>query len=352
MSKKDKYDKLSAGLGSAIDSIAPTTKSPSRPDFGSLTPSSAPKSAPGQLMAFTKDRLEYETKIKALESEVADLKRIEIPLDLIDMNPWQPRTFFDPKEIEELAASIGEVGLIQPVIVRRVSTRDTKEAGASVSSRGTRFELIAGERRLRAHKYLGKTEIKAVILEANDQDLAVMALAENLDRADLSDYEIGKAVRRAEKEFPNRKHMAEAIGIGRAQLYRYLSFDSLPQIILDDLDVNPKLLGSNVAQSIVSYIKDKGDAARDAIVQVWPKVKMGQLDQMKITQAAEASLANKPVRTDRDIRKLFVDQVQAGSITRDQNTLTVKIKTGLLSEQKESKLREYIQSLLIEPEPK
>lgn len=338
MSKKDKFDRLSAGLGGALENLDIGSKAPIRPNFGSIIPSGQPKSAPGQLMAFTKDRQEYESRIKLLEQELADVKRIEIPINLIDMNPWQPRTFFDPKEIESLALSISEIGLIQPVIVRRAPTRDTK------------YELIAGERRLKAYQHLGRSEIKAVILEATDQDLAVMALAENLDRADLSDYEIGKAVRRAEKEFPNRKHMAEAIGIGRSQLYRYLSFDMLPEPIISDLEINPKLLGGNACEAIVAYIKDKGDAGLNAVVQVWPKVMLGQLDQMKITQAADALLSNAPSRTERDIRKLFVDQAQAGSITRDLNTLTVKIKTGMLSESKELKLRDYIQTLLASPE--
>lgn len=349
MSKKDKLDKFSAGLGQALDKIGSTTHALVRPNFGNIpTGTGQPKTAPGQLMAFSKDRTAYEERIKALELELADVKRIEIPIDLIDPNPWQPRTHFDHKEIEELAASIKEIGLIQPIIVRRVPIMGTTELEKSAPNRDTRFQLIAGERRLRAHKELGREAIKSIILDAGDDDLALMALAENLDRADLSDYEIGKAIIRAEKEFPSRKHMAEAIGMGRSQFYRYISFQMLPENIKKDLEINPRLLGGNAAEKIVEYIKKKGEGAVGAICEVWERVKSGRLEQMKIIPAAELILAGKPVRTDRDIRKLFVDQVQAGSITRDQNTITVKIKTDLLSEDKEFRLREYIENLLSE----
>lgn len=321
MKKINKFDILSEGLGASLDKLD-----------GSAAP--RPKTAPGQLMTFRNEMGAYEDRIAALEEELADAKRTEIPLDLIDPNPWQPRTFFDPQEISDLAASIAEVGLIQPVIVRRVPTLDT------------RYQLIAGERRLRAHKELGRTEIKAIILDAADEELAVMALAENLDRADLADYEISKAIRRAEKEFPDRKQMAKAIGIGRSDLYRYLAFQSLPEIIKTDLEINPRLLGRFVAEQIVSFIKEHGMTATDALSVVWPKVKGGHLDQTKLVSAAEASFNGKATRTDRDIRKLFVNTVQAGSITRDQNAFTVKIKTVLLTDEKEARLREFVQHLL------
>ena len=335
MKKANKFDMLSAGLGETLDKLGGKT-------------STRPKSAPGQLMAFSKEMGAYEDRIAALEVELAEVKRTEVLVENIEPNPWQPRAYFDPQEIAELASSIAEVGLIQPIIIRRVPNRDTKSPGGSAPIRDTRYQLIAGERRLRAHKELGRTEIKAIIMDAADEDLAVMALAENLDRADLADYEISKAIRRAEKEFPNRKHMAKAIGIGRSELYRYLSFHSLPDLIKNDLEVNPRLLGGNAAEKIASFIKDRGAEAANAISIFWPKVKEGHLDQLKLVTAAESFLAGKTARTDRDIRKLFVNKVQAGSITRDQNAITVKIKTLMLSEEKENRLREFVQQLLLE----
>jgi ParB family chromosome partitioning protein len=325
MSKQDKLKKLSAGLGESLDKLA-------RPV------SARAKTAPGQLMSFRNEMETYEDRIAALEAELADAKRTEIPVGIIDPNPWQPRTYFDPQEIAELAASIAEVGLIQPIIVRRVQSLDTP-----------RYQLIAGERRLRAHKELGHSEIKAIILDAADDELAVMALAENLDRADLADYEISKAIRRAEKEFPNRKHMAKAIGIERSDLYRFLAFESLPEFIKVDLESNPRLLGRVAAGQVASLIKARGVQVMDALAIIWKKVKEGNLNEGKLASSVEALLAGKAARTDRDIRKLFVNKVQAGSITRDQNAITVKIKTVLLSDEKEIRLREFVQQLLLEP---
>jgi ParB family chromosome partitioning protein len=210
------------------------------------------------------------------------------------------------------------------------------------------YQLIAGERRLRAHKELGRSEIKAIILDAADDELAVMALAENLDRADLADYEISKAIRRAEKEFPTRKQMAKAIGIERSDLYRFLAFESLPELIKTDLEINPRLLGRVATSQIVSLIKDRGQEAINAISVIWPKIKEGHLNEGRFALSVAALLAGKITHTDRDIKKLFVNKVQAGSVTRDQNAITVKIKTGLLSADKEKRLHEFVQQLLLE----
>ena len=102
MKKADKLDKLSAGLGETLDKL--TSSVPTHT-----------KTAPGQLMSFRNEMATYEDRIAALEAELADAKRTEIPVEIIDPNPWQPRTYFDPQEISELAASIAEVGLIQRI---------------------------------------------------------------------------------------------------------------------------------------------------------------------------------------------------------------------------------------------
>lgn len=304
------------------------------------------RTAPGQLMQFTTEAVAYEDRIKALEIALADSLRSEIPVDLIDPNPWQPRTHFDPKEISGLAASINEQGLIQPIIVRRVPNGDTLVNDGSVPIGDTRYELIAGERRLRAHKELGKKDIKCIVIEAANDEMAMMALAENLDREDLTDYEIGKAIKRAEKEFPNKKNMAQSIGKSRSELYRYLSFLSLPEHIKKDLEDNPGLLGSHASEMIVSFIKEKGKEGADAINNLWSKVKDGQLDQLMLTSSAEAFLKGKTVRTNRDIKKLFVDTIQVGSITRDHKYVTVKLKDDFITEETLPELHEFIQKLV------
>lgn len=335
MSKKDKLSSITAGLGEALDKMVPSAQE------------TKPRTAPGQLIAFRNEMATYEDRIADLEADLADAKRTEIAIELIDPNPWQPRTFFDPKEIADLAASIAEVGLIQPVIVRRVQTLDTEPKRGGVQSLDTRYQLVAGERRLRAHREIGRGTIKAIVIDAADDELAVMALAENLDRADLADYEISKAIRRAEKEFPNRKHMAKAIGIERSDLYRYLAFDSLPEFIKGDLDSTPQLLSRFAAEQVASIIKVRGTQAIEVLTDLWKRVKEGNLDQTKLADSVNSALTRgHTVRTDRDIKKLFVGKEQAGSITRDASSLTIKIKSAVLRAEQETRLREFVEALL------
>ena len=335
MSKQEKFSKFNVGLGDALDKIP-------------LTPPGPPKTSPGKLMAFTLEKAAYEEKIKKLQMEAENHTSIEIEIKKIEPNPWQPRTYFDPKAIENLADSIKETGLIQPIIIRSVPNRNTEEINQNVPTRNTLYQIITGERRFRAHQLLGLERIKAVVLEVSDEEMSVMALAENISRTDLSDYEISKAIVNAENQFPNRKEMAIAIGMGRTSFYRYLTFKTLPDVIIKDLELAPYLLGASCSEDISNYIKNGGDRAREAIIEVWGRVVAGQLKQNDIIPAAESHLKGTIQRTDRDIRKLFIDKIQAGSITRDANNLTVKIKSGHISEEKENILRDFVQKLLVE----
>ena len=110
------------------------------------------------------------------------LRSIEkIPIHLVHPNPYQPRRTFSEQSIEELARSIARYGLIQPIVVRRINA--------------THYELIAGERRLRASKRAGLSEIDAIIQRVGEQDSAVMALIENLQRENLHFFDEAEAYR-------------------------------------------------------------------------------------------------------------------------------------------------------------
>ena len=110
------------------------------------------------------------------------LRSIEkIPIHLVHPNPYQPRRTFSEQSIEELARSIARYGLIQPIVVRRINA--------------THYELIAGERRLPASKRAGLSEIDAIIQRVGEQDSAVMALIENLQRENLHFFDEAEAYR-------------------------------------------------------------------------------------------------------------------------------------------------------------
>ncbi|MDA8254461.1 MAG: ParB/RepB/Spo0J family partition protein [Betaproteobacteria bacterium] len=262
-----------------------------------------------------------------------------IDVAAIAPNPWQPRSAFDQNEIANLASSIAEVGLIQPIVVRRVQTLGTAS-----------YELIAGERRWRAHQRLGRGEIKATVIEASNDDMAILALVENIERQDLSDYEIAKAIRRAEKEFPSRKGMAKALGMTRSDFYHYLAFDSLPTDVTASLEMEPRILGRSAASDIQRVIRKWGEPARTVLSDIWPRVRCGGLDQGQIVATIEAALTGRrSLRTDRDLKKLFIGRELAGSITRDSHRLTVTLRTAALSSEKEGRLRMFVEDLLRDP---
>lgn len=156
--------------------------------------------------------------LKALIPEIEPDKEADKILYLktgeIKPNKYQPREDFDTKGIEELASSIKEKGLIQPVVVRRI------DGG---------YELIAGERRLRAVKLLGIEKIPAVIKETESTESFILSLVENLQRQDLNPIEEARAYHRLAEEFEFTQHdIAESVKKDRASVANCLRLLKLP----------------------------------------------------------------------------------------------------------------------------
>ncbi|WP_126447916.1 ParB/RepB/Spo0J family partition protein [Sulfuricystis multivorans] len=319
--------------------------------------SAAPKTAVGTMAAWRAS----QARIEELEKQLAAGKiEAMLPVAAIFPNPWQPRRVFDEAEIQKLAGSIAEIGLIQPVIVRCVgntntnvdsqkgvgNTNTTDANERSVGNANTTYQLVAGERRWRAHKLLGRQEIKAIVIEATDEEMASLALAENFDREDLTAYEIALAIRNTEAAFPNRKSLASALGINRSDLYDYLAYFSLPAFVVNDLEAEPGLLGRAAAKDIKVAIDKYGRKAEDALRHLWPRVKSGDLDQGKIASLIETSISRgsqAPIQ--RDIRKLFIGKEQAGSIMRDSGKLKIEIKASALTPEREAELRRFVEGM-------
>lgn len=307
-------------------------------------------------------------KIAALEAKLlaAAGASFPIPVDQVRRNPWQPRIKFDPLKLTELAESIKEIGQLQPILVRKKLT---------ASGELDYYELIAGERRWRAHQQNGMSEILAVVTKASDADMAIMALAENISRDDLDDYEIAKSVRMAEKEFKKRSHLAEALGISRGNMYRFFAFGDLPEFITNDLEEEPGLLGGNAANDIAKVLKKCRESSQEEVARAeklaqdfWKQLKAGSLDQGKFAVVLEGALQQREVSStapgasastgaeagaggagavtaNRDIRKVFAGKAQAGSITKDAANFTVKLKSTLVTPAKEARIRQLIEEL-------
>lgn len=138
----------------------------------------------------------------------------EIEINLIEPGPMQPRTRFDQVKLEALAKSITENGVVQPVLVRR---------------QGTRYELIAGERRWRAAQLAGLTRIPAVVREVADDKLLELALVENLQREDLDPIEEAHAYKRLVETIGlTQESIAERVGRDRSYITNYLRLLRLP----------------------------------------------------------------------------------------------------------------------------
>jgi len=139
----------------------------------------------------------------------------ELPLGLIDRNPYQTRLHLDEPAMEELVASIRTTGVVQPIVVRPIG--------------GGRFQLIAGQRRWEASRRAGKTAIPAVVREVSDQQAMELTIIENLQRQDLNAMEQARAFDRLGREFGlTQEQMAQRTGIDRATVSNYIRLLKLP----------------------------------------------------------------------------------------------------------------------------
>ena len=155
----------------------------------------------------------------------------EIAIDQIVPNAKQPREVFDEDDLKELSASIKEVGVLQPVVVRNipVTGRSEKLQEYLADKPDARYELIMGERRLRASELAGETTIPAIIRETDDGDLLRDALLENLHRAQLNPLEEASAYQQLMADFgATQEELAKRIARSRPQIANTLRLLKLP----------------------------------------------------------------------------------------------------------------------------
>jgi len=151
-----------------------------------------------------------------------------IEVEKIGVNPFQPRKVFNDEELRELANSIREFGLLQPIVVTKII--EESDSGTNV-----RYELIAGERRLRASKLLGLERIPAIVKNVQlDQHRLEMAIVENVQRANLNPVEAAKAYNRLQDEFKlTQREIAVRIGKSREAIANTMRLLNLPTVMQD-----------------------------------------------------------------------------------------------------------------------
>jgi ParB family chromosome partitioning protein len=160
----------------------------------------------------------------APEAGEASTGLLEVPANAIAPNPKQPRSRFDDETLNELAASIREVGILQPIVVRRTSQG---------------YEVVTGERRLRAAKLAGLATVPVVLRDSDDSNLLREALIENIHREDLNPIELGEAFRQLLDELGlKQEELADRVGVSRSHIANTIRLLALPfevqQLLTDE----------------------------------------------------------------------------------------------------------------------
>ena len=173
---------------------------------------------------------------------------LQVDIDLIDPSPFQPRTRFREEALEELARSIRVSGIVQPLVVRRI---------------GTRFQLIAGERRWRAAQRAALGRVPAVVRDVRDEMALEMTLVENLQREDLNPVEQARAFQRLTDEFHlTQEEVADRTGKDRATIANSVRLLRLEEPILDLLEEGRLSAGHGRALLAIAEPKDRLELAR------------------------------------------------------------------------------------------
>ena len=164
------------------------------------------------LSALLKDNSIDETNTNLVVGSI-----VEIELENIEVNPYQPRTYFDEESLRELASSIKELGVIQPITVRKIDDK---------------FQLVSGERLFRASKLIGNKSIPAYIRTANDQEMLEMALVENIQRKNLDPIEVALSYQRLIDEIQlTQEELSVRVGKKRSTVTNYLRLLKLDPIL-------------------------------------------------------------------------------------------------------------------------
>ena len=212
---------------------------------------------------------------------------IDLDIDAIEVNPFQPRTTFNEEALRELSTSIKELGIIQPITVRKTGLN--------------KFQLISGERRFRASKIAGLKTIPAYVRLANDQESLEMALVENIQRQDLDPIEVALSYQRLIDEINlTQEQMSERVGKKRSTIANYLRLLKLDPIIQTGMKDGFISMGHGRAIINITDLSDQLDIYEQILTKklsVRDTEKLVQLYKTtKTTTPTEAPIAPKHIK--------------------------------------------------------
>ena len=229
-----------------------------------------------------------------------DSRQSEIKLSEIRSNPYQPRKIFDDGKIEELAQSIREHGVFTPILVRR-------------SVKG--YELIAGERRVRASKKAGLKTIPAIVMEFTEEQMMEISLLENIQREDLNAIEEAQAYQRLiDRLGYTQEKLAQRVGKSREHITNTMRLLRLPKSV-QQLVIDNKLSMGHVRPLVT--IEDEGEAYDLAMQIAEERLKVREVEK-RVKERHDKPKA-KPVRKKEDPNLLYVEEIM-------QNRLQTRVK--------------------------
>ena len=251
----------------------------------------------------SEDRSTIDLALKLATDDTKDEKVTQIQSKLIDTNPNQPRKHFDEESLQELAVSIKNYGVIQPILV------SPKEGG--------RYELIAGERRLRASKMAGLSFIPAIVKQFTESEMAEIALIENLQREDLNPIEEARAYRSLMDKYGfTQEELADKLGKSRPVIANSLRLLSLNPVVIEMVETGR--LSSGHARCLAA-IKDMGVQATYALAACDKQLSVRQLESM-----VRAYL--KPGKEPKTPKKFFISPELKELVNNMQRTFGTKVK--------------------------
>lgn len=247
---------------------------------------------------------------------------VQLPVHLIDPSPYQPRTVFNDQRLEELCQTIRTHGIIQPIVVRKS---------------GDRYELVAGERRLRAVKKLELETIPVIIREFSDRQAASMALIENLQREGLTAIEEASAYQQLiDLHGLTQESLAQRLGKGQSTIANKLRLLQLPQAVQNAL-MNREITERH-ARALLGL-------AEAALQETLLKEIMAKELNVKQTEQRVKQLKDKPQKKRKKRRAVFSRDTRLALNTIRQSIGMVK-KTGLAISTEERNHREYIEIVI------
>jgi len=200
------------------------------------------KKALGRGLSALLDSPETEVQSREIASEYLSGSIIQLKIDQIESNPFQPRNHFNESELAELALSIQQQGIIQPVTVRKLGYE--------------KYQLIAGERRVKAAKLSGLETVPAFIRLANDEQMLEMALVENIQREELNPLEIAMSFQRLIEECKiHQEELSQKVGKDRTTISNYIRLLKLPSEI--QVALRDELITMGHARAIINVENEK-----------------------------------------------------------------------------------------------